>query len=172
MGGVVGVAVLTDAATLSGGYLPGGSIDFSLTAPDGTTTPEGSVAVTGDATYVSPISVLATEVGTYTWHAHYSGDTNNSPADDNGANEGVVTVQASPAINTQATVTAGGVVGSAVLTDTATLTGGYLPGGTISFSLTAPDGSTTPEGSVHVTGAGIYASPISVLATEVGTYTW
>ncbi len=171
-GGVVGSALLTDNATLSGGYLPGGTISFSLTSPGGTTTPEGTVNVAGDGTYGSPDSVLATQVGTYTWHAHYSGDLNNSPADDNGASEGVIIVQAGPAINTAASVTAGGVVGTALLTDNATLTGGYLPGGTISFSLTAPGGTTTPEGTVNVTGDATYPSPNSVLATQVGTYTW
>ena len=50
------------------------------------------MTVTGDGTYASPMSVLATAVGTYTWHSTYSGDTNNNPASDNGANEGLVTV--------------------------------------------------------------------------------
>jgi hypothetical protein len=66
----------------------------------------------------------------------------------------------------------GNVVGSAVLSDTASLTGGYNPTGTITFTLTAPDGTTTPEGSVTVTGDGTYGSPTTVTATEVGTYTW
>ena len=169
---VVGTALLTDQATLSGGDNPGGSISFSLTAPDGITTPEGSVTVNGDGTYSSPTSVLATEVGIYTWHATYSGDDNNNGASDNGANEGVTTVMASPAINTQATASPSTMVGTAMLTDQATLSGGDNPGGSISFSLTAPDGITTPEGSVTVNGDGTYSSPTSVLATEVGIYTW
>ncbi len=169
-GGAVGTALLSDSATLSGGYNPTGTITFTLTAPDGTTTTVGSVTVTGDATYSSP-SVLATQVGTYTWHASYSGDSLNNGASDNGANEGVVTTQASPAIVTQASESNGGVVGTAMLTDSATLSGGYNPTGSISFTLTAPDGTTVPEGSVTVSGDGSYSSP-SVLATEVGVYTW
>src|SRR5207253_1847714 len=111
-----------------------------------------------------------TEVGTYTWHAHYSGDTNNSPADDNGANEGVVTVQASPAINTTASEV-GNVVGSAVLSDTATLTGGFNPGGSITFTLKQPDGTIITVGSpVTVTGDANYTPTTTVTATEVGTY--
>ena len=171
-GGVVGTALLADVATLSGGDGPTGTISFTLTAPDGTTAPEGSVVATGDGVYGSPTSVLATEVGTYSWHAIYSGDTLNAGASDNGANEGVTTIKASPAITTQATVSAGGVVGTALLADVATLSGGDGPTGTISFSLTAPDGTTAPEGSVAATGDGVYGSPISVLATEVGTYSW
>ena len=125
-GGVVGTAMLSDSATLSGGNNPTGTISFSLTAPDGTTTPEGSVTVTGDGTYSSP-SVLATEVGAYTWHATYSGDSLNNGASDNGANEGVTTIMASPTIVTQASESNGGVVGIAMLTDSATLSGGYNP---------------------------------------------
>ena len=159
-------------ATLSGGDGPTGTISFTLTAPDGTTAPEGSVVATGDGVYGSPTSVLATEVGTYSWNAVYSGDTLNAGASDNGANEGVTTIKASPAITTQATVSAGGVVGTALLADVATLSGGDGPTGTISFTLTAPDGTTAPEGSVAATGDGVYGSPTSVLATEVGTYSW
>ena len=171
-GGVVGTALLADVATLSGGDGPTGTITFTLTAPDGTTAPEGSVVATGDGVYGSPTSVLATEVGTYSWHAVYSGNTLNAGASDNGANEGVTTIKASPAITTQATVSAGGVVGTALLADVATLSGGDGPTGTITFTLTAPDGTTASEGSVAVTGDGVYGSPTSVLATEVGTYSW
>ena len=171
-GGVVGVAMLTDSATLSGGYNPTGSISFTLTAPDGTTTPEGSVTVTGDANYSSP-SVLATEVGVYTWHASYSGDTNNGPASDNGANEGVTTVKASPSIATAASATACGVVGGAVISDSAVLSGGYdVMGGQITFTLKAPDGTTAASETVNVHGDGTYSTPMGVTATEVGTYTW
>ena len=134
-GGVVGTVELSDAATLSGGDSPTGTISFSLTAPDGTTTPEGSVTVTGDGVYDSPSTVLATEVGKYTWHAMYSGDTNNDPATDNGANEGVTIAQTTPALVSVATATAGGVVGVSELSDTATLSGGDSPTGTISFTL-------------------------------------
>src|SRR5207253_1608490 len=122
-GGVVGTAVLSDTATLTGGYGPRGTSTFTLTAPNGTTSTVGSVTVVaGTGTYTSP-TVLATQVGTYTWHATYNGDTLNNTAVDSGANESVATVKASPAISTQAGETAGGVAGTAVLSDTATLTG-------------------------------------------------
>jgi hypothetical protein len=168
---VVGSSLLSDLATLSGGYdVGGGTITFALTAPDGTTTTVGSVPVSGVGSYISP-AVLATEVGTYTWHAGYSGDALNHGAIDDGANESVTTVQASPVIRTSASETAVGGVGTAMLSDSATLSGGDSPMGMITFTLTAPDGTTTTVGSVPVSGDGTYASP-SVLATEVGTYTW
>ena len=119
--------MLSDVATLTGGFAPlTGSIIFTLTTPTGAVLPEGSVTVNGTGVYNSP-TVLATQVGTYTWHAHYSGDTNNNGADDNGANEGVITVKAAPGITTQASESNGGVVGSSFLSDVATLSGGYAP---------------------------------------------
>src|SRR5207248_3331537 len=132
----------------------------------------GSVTFSGDGTYSAPNTVLATQVGTYTWHATYNGDGLNNAAADGGTNESLTTVKASPAISTQASETAGGMVGTSVLSDTATLTGGYdVSGGTITFTLKAPDGSTTTVGTVTVTGTGTYTSP-TVPATEAGTYTW
>ena len=102
-GGIVGSAVLSDSASLTGGFNPGGTITFTLKQPDGSTITVGSaVTVTGDGSYTPTATVTATEVGTYTWHAHYSGDSSNNSADDNGANEGVTTIAASPAITTQA----------------------------------------------------------------------
>src|SRR5262249_6064406 len=122
-------------------------------------------------TYSSP-TVLATQVGTYTWHAAYSGDGLNNTAGDDGTNESVATVKASPGISTQAGETAGGVLGTSLLSDTATLTGGHVPGGTITFTLTAPDGrSSTVVPARVAAGPGTYSSP-TVLATQVGTYTW
>ena len=173
--GVVGSSELSDTATLSGGYdLNSGSITFYLTAPGATTaTEEGTVSVSADGTYTSP-SVLATQVGTYTWSSSYSGDGDlNGPAADNGVGESVTTVSASPMIVTAASETASGVVGSSELSDTATLSGGYdLNSGSITFDLTAPGATTaTEEGTVSVSADGTYTSP-SVLATQVGTYTW
>jgi hypothetical protein len=172
-GGVVGVVILTDTATLSGGYnVNGGTITFTLTAPDGSTQTESVTVDAGDGDYTTPSGIVATQVGSYTWHAHYSGNATNGPADDDGANETATIVKASPMIVTSASETGGGVVGTAVLSDTATISGGYhVSGGSITFTLTAPDGATSTVGSVPVTAASIYSSP-TVLATQVGTYTW
>jgi hypothetical protein len=167
-GGVVGIAVIGDSATLSGGNNPGGNIDFQVTYPDLTTQDLGTVAVSGDNTYSSP-TFTATEAGTYTFTAIYSGDTNNVSVQDNGANEAVAVSQASPAISTQASETAGGVVGVSVLGDTATLTGGYSPTGNIDFTVKLPDGTTQDLGTVAVSGDNTYSSP-TFTATEVGTY--
>jgi uncharacterized repeat protein (TIGR01451 family) len=171
VGGVVGSAVLIDSVTVAGGDNPTGAVTFSLTAPDGTTSTIGSVTIAGDNAYTSP-TVVATEVGTYTWHASYSGDGLNSGAVDNGANESLTTIKASPSITTSASETAGGVVGTAVLSDSVTVAGGDNPSGTVTFTLTRPDGSVISAGSVSVSGDGTYSDTTTVVATQVGTYTW
>ena len=171
LGGVVGVAQLSDSAKVTGGDNPGGTITFTLTAPDGSQTME-TLTFSGDGTYRAPTPVLATQVGTYTWSASYSGDgLNNIAGDQGGSAEQVTTVQASPMVSTQASETLGGVVGVAQLSDSAKVTGGDNPGGTITFTLTAPDGSQTME-TLTFSGDGTYSAPTPVLATQVGTYTW
>src|SRR5579884_2164769 len=172
--GVVGTDSTTDSATISGGDNPGGTIQFSITDPNGHTTDVGSpVTVTGDGSYDAPSSVKLALVGTYTWSASYSGDSLNNGAVDNGDNESVTTGKASPSISTRASVTGNGVVGTDSTTDCATISGGDNPGGTIQFSITDPNGTTTKVGSpVAVSGDGSYDAPSSVKLTQVGTYTW
>ena len=110
--------------------------------------------------------MTATEVGTYTWTATYSGDGNNLSATDSGTNESVTTVKASPTIATSASETAGGLVGTSTLSDSATISGGYnVSGGSVTFTLTAPDSTTTTVGTVPVSGTGTYNAP-SVTATR------
>jgi hypothetical protein len=165
--------VLNDSAVLSGGYhLTGGSIHFTLDTPGGTLD-EGTVNVTGDATYNAP-SVTVTQDGTYTWHATFSpaaGDGNNTGAIDDGTNESVTISQSTNDSITTSASQIGNVVGSAQITDTATLSGADFGTGTITFTLIAPDGSTTVEPAVQVHGSGQYNAP-TVTATQVGTYQW
>ena len=172
--GVVGTDSTSDSATVSGGDHPTGSIQFSIKAPDGTTSKVGSpVTVNGDGTYSAPSSVALTKVGTYTWSASYSGDSFNNCAIDNGHNESVTSIKASPTIATHASKTGAGVVGTDSTSDSATVSGGDHPTGSIQFSIKAPDGSTSKVGSpVTVNGDGTYSAPPSVALAQVGTYTW
>jgi hypothetical protein len=166
--------VLNDSAVLSGGYhLTGGTIHFTLDTPGGTLD-EGTVNVTGDATYNAP-SVTVTGDGTYTWHATFTpaaGDGNNLSATDQGGSAEQVTISQSlgDAISTSASQN-GNVVGSATITDTATLSGADFGTGTITFTLIAPDNSSTTFTPVTVHGSGQYNAP-TVTATQVGTYQW
>jgi hypothetical protein len=166
---VVGSANLTDSATLANGSNPTGSITFTLFAPGGTTVLDTeTVAVNGNGTYSTPAGYLPTSTGSYQWSASYSGDASNAAASASGA---VSVSKASPTIVTQASP--GGQVG-VVLGDTATLSGGYnVNGGTITFTLTAPDGTQTVLAPVTVTnGDGSYSTPGGITATMAGTYTW
>ena len=171
-GDVVGTSILDDSATISGGYnVSGGSVTFTLTAPNGNTSTVGTVPVSGDGTYTAP-AVTASQVGTYTWHASYSGDGLNNGAVDNGVDESLTTVAASPSLTTDASESGGNVVGTALLEDSATLAGGYnVSGGSITFTLTAPNGNTTTVGTVPVSSTGTYSSP-AVASNQVGTYVW
>jgi hypothetical protein len=170
-GGAVGSTSLSDTATLAGGDSPAGTITFTLTGPGGTVVATETVTAAGDGTYTTPSPVTATQVGTYTWSASYSGDSLNNGAHDNGQNETAVISKAGPSITTTATITAGGVVGSAQTKDSATLSGGDNPSGTITFTLKAPDGTTSTVATINVNGDGTYNAP-AVNVTEVGTYTW
>ena len=113
--------------------------------------------------------MTATQIGTYIFHATYSGDSLNNSAVDNGKNETLSTGKDSPTIATNASETAGGVCNTSSISDTATLSGGYNETGTITFTLTAPNNTTITVGTVTVYGNGTYTSP-SVTATQVGTY--
>ena len=170
-GGVVGSATLSDSVTVSGGDNPTGTITFTLTAPNGTTSPVGTVAIAGDGTYNAP-SVVATQVGIYTWHASYGGDGLNNGAIDNGSNESVTTIAASPTLVTSATVSAGNVVGSAIPQDSAVLTGGYQESGSLTFTLTAPNSSVVDTQTITPSGDGTYTTSNTNIATQAGTYTW
>src|SRR5205085_2674129 len=73
---------ISDAATLSAGFNPTGTVVFNLYGPNdatcgGTITFTSTVAVNGNGTYTSaPFTVTA--AGTYRWVATYTGDTNNN----------------------------------------------------------------------------------------------
>jgi hypothetical protein len=174
-GNVVGSAVLSDKASLHGAYKPTGTITFYVTQPDNTTIQVGDpVTVSGNGDYSPTTTVLGTELGTYTWHAVYSGDGLNPGAQDNGNNESVTTVKASPSVSTQIQISGDGTVGSTTIGDKATISGGYsVSGGSIHFTLDFPDGTKgVDEGTVNVTSTGTYSAPNTVAVTEVGTYTW
>jgi hypothetical protein len=170
--GVVGSALLSDSATVSGGYLPGGTVTFTLTAPDGSTVSETDAIANGLA--ATSGTYTATQVGTYKWHATYNGNTLNNTAIDNGANESLVTIKASPSISTTAgpngTIYVG--VTAPTLSDSATITGGYLPvAGSVTFTLRDPDGFVVYTHTDSNFADGITSGNFTG-ATLLGTYTW
>ena len=140
--GATAPPILTDAATLAGGFNPTGTITFTLFHNGGTTPVDTeTVTVNGNGTYTTPtgftLPTTGTVTGTYQWNASYSGDTNNSTVSDtSAANERVTVSAASPTLSTTpipAAVTLGAT--AVTLKDTADLEGGFHPTGTITFTL-------------------------------------
>ncbi len=176
--------ILTDSATLAGGFNPTGTITFTL-FHDGSATPVDTetVIVTGNGTYTIPagftLPTTGTVTGTYQWDATYSGDGNNTAvSDNNAANEQVAVSAATPALTTAPSPTTI-VLGAATppsLTDSATLANGYHPTGPITFKLVAPGGATVDTETVTANGDGTYSTPTGFTlpgsGTVTGTYQW
>src|SRR5208282_5252385 len=152
---VVGSAVPQDSAVLSGGFQENGTITFTLTAPDGTVADSETVTPSGDGTYTTDNTNVATQVGTYTWTVSFAGDTLNSDTQDQGgSDEQVTTVKASPTLDS----TAGFTIGSTIPQDSADLSGGFQESGPITFTLTAPDGTVADTETVTPSGDGAYTT--------------
>src|SRR3989449_1030933 len=172
--GTVGVT-LNDAATLSGGSSPTGSITFTLYDPDQATctgTPRftQTVTVTGYGTYSTTGGFVTDKPGTWRWTASYSGDASNNPASTGCNDEQVAIGKVTPALTTTAS---GSVAAGGQVSDVAHLTLGTNPTGTISFTLYSDAGCTVSvfTSSATVSGNGDYASG-SFTATQAGTYHW
>ena len=185
-GGPIGT-VLTDQATLSGGFNPTGSITFRLYGPNDTNctgTPvftSNAIAVNGNGSYTSAPGYAPTAPGVYRWIASYSGDPGDPPANApvtgacNDANETVTITTATPGIVT--TASAGGPVGTS-LTDQATLSGGASPTGSITFRLYGPNDASCSgapvftSNAIAVNGTGIYTSAPAFAPAAAGVYRW
>jgi hypothetical protein len=155
--------VISAAAVLTEGGIPGGQLTFSVYAPNDTTctgSPAFSsvAAVSGNGTYRSA-TFSPTRVGAFRWTAAYSGDPNHAPATAACGKATSTVSQAKPVI-------AGAVkrqllVGRA-FKDWTTLVGGYAPTGTIKFQIFGP-GTTGCDGplfidTVTVRGNGTFSS--------------
>jgi hypothetical protein len=173
--------LLTDSATLSGGFEPTGIITFELFANGGSTPVDKETAsVSGNGTYTTPTGFTlpgsGTVAGAYQWVAVYSGDANNNEASESNPAEELVTVNpASPALVTTASpsMVTLPLSGSTTLTDSAVLSGGYFPTGSIVFTLTGPNGFSYTQ-TDPVTGDGPYtaSTTLPTTGTVAGTYTW
>ena len=150
--------VLTDSATLSGGYLPTGTLTFRLYAPNGTTVVDSeTVAVSGNRTYATPsgyaLPATGAVTGTYQWLASYSGDGYNRAASSTSGAEPVTVAPASPTISTTANPTDVTLDdnGSPTLNDSATLADSYNATGNLTFTLYA----RRHDGAGHRDGDGV-----------------
>ena len=169
---------LSDTAVLSGGYVSGGNLVFTLTGPAGFSFTQTD-PVSGNATYTASTTLptTGTAAGTYTWTVSYEGDVNNNAASDQGGpTEQTVVMVASPTLVTTASPNVtlpAGPPGTVTLSDSAVLAGGYFPGGSLVFTLTGPGGFTFTQ-TDPVSGNGTYtaSTTLPTTGTVAGTYTW
>ncbi len=175
--------VLTDSATLTGGFEDTGTITFTLFAP-GVVPPVDteSVNVTGNGTYTTPVGytlpTTGTVTGTYQWVVTYSGDPNNNGVASASGDEPVVVAPATLLLSTTSNPTQVSVA-TAPFNDSATLSAGFNPSGTLTFTLYAPGGTTVVyTDDVLVTGNGVYSTatsgdnPGGYIPLVAGTYQW
>jgi Bacterial Ig-like domain (group 3) len=190
-GGPAGTSI-TDAAAVTGGVNPTGTVTFEVFGPSNPNCVFGednsqtwlqrwtvSLDADGNAS-VPPPGYTTTKVGTYHWVAIYSGDADNLAARSACGSESVTITKATPTITTAASD--GGPIGTQIH-DTAQVSGGDNPTGTVTFSLFAPsnptcaggEGSTGAVQTVTVplgTNGSATSAGTPFTTTEVGTYNW
>ncbi len=171
-----GTVTLSDSAFLSGGYFPTGNIVFTLTGPDGFSYTQTDTVRSGTDLYSAStrLPTTGTVTGTYTWTAHYSGDSNNNAANDQGGpTEQTVVSPARPTLVTTADPAIRRGATDPTLTDEAVLSGGYFPTGNIVFTLTGPGGFSYAQTDT-VDGNGTYtaSTALPTTGTVAGTYIW
>ena len=172
---------VSDAATISGGFNPAGTITFRLYGPNDTSCggapvfTSAAVPVAGNGVYNSG-NFTPTAPGTYRWIATYTGDVSNAGVAGacNDPNESVTVNKVSPTISTQASAGVG--LGN-VVSDMATIAGGTTPTGSITFTLYGPNDATCGgapvfvSAAIPVSGNNTYASG-NYTPTAAGTYRW
>jgi hypothetical protein len=163
-----------DAATLRGGFAPGGTITFRIYGPvlGGCAGPGyvNTVAVDGNGTFNSdPFVPLRT--GRYSFTVSYSGDAENQAASEpcDSPSQVVQVVKRSPRVKPRAVL-----VGGKQISIRARLSGSVSPAGTITFRLYGPDDKRCRRkpkfgGGITVKSNGTF-SLARYLATKPGTY--
>ena len=164
--GTAGVSIpsLGDTATFhnTSSAAPTGSVTFTLYTDTTCTTPvagvtgSGTVSTTAGASTASfTTSWTPSVAGTYSWLAHYPGDSNNNSFTTTctDANEQIDVGMASPTMTTQASPTTATAGASGTVGDKATFssTGAAAPTGSVTFTLYT---DTTCSTSTGVSGSG------------------
>ena len=163
----------SDSATLTGATsTAGGTVTYYVYSNSACSSGQTQVSQVTVTNGVVPNSASHTfgGVGTYSWNAVYSGDSNN-----NGATSSCETItvnKASPTISTTLSTTTVSLGGSAY--DTATLSGSYQAGGTVTYNLysgSTCSGSATVVSTVTVT-TGTVPNSASHTFNAAGSYSW
>jgi hypothetical protein len=169
---------LSDTASVSGGFQPGGSVSWNVYAASDTScqTPLNSTPITASLTggSASTPSYTPPAAGTYQFVATYAGDQNNQSVSTKCGEqaEQVVVNKATPQITgalSATSITIGGQI-----SDTATLSGGFQAGGSVSWNVYAASDTAcqTPLNSSPLTASlsGGSATSPSFTPPAVGTY--
>ncbi len=174
-------ATFSDAAVLSGGSSPTGTMTFAVFGPndntgcDVTPTFTATVAVNGAGTYTSP-AFTPVALGVYNIVASYSGDAGNSPVK-TACDDPAETVVVGPAQPTISTTASPSVPVQGNLSDAATLPGAFNPTGSVTFALFGPNdptctGTAVFTSTVPVGTGAITSAPFTTVEGGVGTYHW
>ncbi|HEV2120421.1 MAG TPA: hypothetical protein VGS11_10010 [Candidatus Bathyarchaeia archaeon] len=164
---------VSDFATMTGGFQPGGSATYFLFSTADCTGLKSQVSVVTVNNGVIPSSIPQTfnTAGLYSLNAGYSGDANNNAS--TSPCELLTVNKASPAISTNLSQTTI-VVGNPV-SDSATITNSFLASGTVTFSFyTGPTcaGTATVVGTPVTVTNGIVPSSSSQTFSAAGAFSW
>jgi hypothetical protein len=165
---------------MSGAYDPTGSIIVTLKLGSTTVFTTSFAAANTSYTAQYTLPSTGTVTGTYVWSSSYSGDGNNTAANDQSSNARQTVVSpAAPTLTTTATATdvpAGTTTavlgGQTRLLATTTINGGYDETGTITFTLVDPHNNVVDTETVQPNGNGTYSTPTGYVPTIVGVYQW
>ncbi len=168
---VVGNTVI-DSSTLSGGFLAGGTVNYTVFS-NGVCTAPGAVASVAQVTVGTAANsrpVVFNVTGIFGFQASYSGDANN-----NAAVSPCKTLAVQAATPTLSTLLSSTVIqADQSATDSATLAGSYKAGGTVTYSLfgnSLCSDAGTLVSRVSVTN-GIVANSRSVVFNSTGSYSF
>ncbi len=158
--------MVTDAASVTGGFNPTGTVTYALYGPADPTCTAAPVSTSTVALTAASAPYAPTASGIHRWIATYNGDANNAPVAGKcgDAGESVSISAATPVLSTavSASVALGGSV-----SDTALLQEGFRPTGTMMFKLYGP-GDTNCSAAPVFTSAAI---PLAMPTTPSGPYT-
>jgi len=162
---------LTNSATISGGYQPGGTVNYNLISGGCLGTPNTIAINTVSNGVVSPSPLQSFNgIGVFGWNIVYSGDNNNNPASSPCA---LLTV-----LKTNPTITTS-LLHPAIAVDdsvygSATLNGGFQAGGSLAYKLFTDGGCSSASSIVSTVTVTIGIAPNSrqVVFNSSGTFGW
>ncbi|MBV1856124.1 hypothetical protein [Catellatospora tritici] len=169
-----------DTATLSGAYMPYGSIEFYLFGPadpdcHGPAVFSSVKSLTGENGSFDSASFTPTVAGTYRWVADTLPDENNLPVHTGCHDPGEDVVVSTRGVSLTTAASPNVALGGKI-SDVATLAGGAQPTGTITFHLYGPNDATCAKAAVFTASAtvdGNAAYPSGEFQpTKAGTYRW